>query len=228
MSDASMTADERPPLFFAGSDDEDENEDVPMELEVDAAPSSSPASSRASSRLFLDDTDDEKANVQEETTGGTQKRPISIDDDSDTEIRSVPPRTTVKAENTSPSASKAGPSHKISTKISAPPAKKRRISSPTPPDSPPIFIGETVFAHAWSNVSGKGYIKIGDEVKIMREPQEPNKSGSSKAEMKKKTGDGKKQMSLTAMLKQPSKTPKNNKTDTIVRLYNARGFGPLF
>jgi hypothetical protein len=46
--------------------------------------------------------------------------------------------------------------------------------------------------------------------------------------MKKKTGDGKKQMSLTAMLKQPSKTPKNNKTDTIVRLYNARGFGPLF
>ncbi|KAF7310688.1 DNA repair protein [Mycena chlorophos] len=41
-----------------------------------------------------------------------------------------------------------------------------------------------------------------------------------------KKSDGKKQMSLSAMLKQPSKTAaaKNKKTDTIVRLYNSRGF----
>ncbi|KAF7337701.1 DNA repair protein RAD5 [Mycena sanguinolenta] len=81
-----------------------------------------------------------------------------------------------------------------------------------------------VFAHAWSNVSGKGYIKAGDEVKIMREPQESKNSGGSKAETKKKIGDGKKQMSLKAMLKQPLKTSSKKKTDNIVRLYNARGF----
>jgi hypothetical protein len=80
-----------------------------------------------------------------------------------------------------------------------------------------------VFAHAWSNVSGKGYIKINEEVKIMREPQESKKSGADTKS--KKTGDGKKQMSLTAMLKQPAKTSKNKKTDNIVRLYNSRGFG---
>ncbi|KAF8204424.1 DNA repair protein RAD5 [Mycena galopus ATCC 62051] len=227
MSDAGMDVEERPPLFFAGSDDEEENEDVLMEP-VDAAPSSSRASSRASSRLFLDDSSDEKDVVEtEEAAVGPQKRPIFVDDDSDAEVQRVPPRTPVKAENASPatSESKAGPSRKNPQKTSAPPAKKRRISSPTPADSPPTFIGEMVFAHAWSNVTGKSYIKVGDEVKIMREPQqEPKKSGGSKVETKKKAGDGKKQMSLTSMLKQLPKSSKNKKTDTIVRLYNSRGF----
>ncbi|KAJ6520356.1 RAD5-like protein [Mycena sanguinolenta] len=208
-------ADEKPPLFFAASDDE-EDEDVVMEALDDAGPSSSRASSRASSRLFLDSSD-EKMVVEANTT--PQKRPIFVhdSDDSDTEQK-VPPKTG----NASPTESKAGPSRKAPPNTSSPPTKKRRISSP--PDSPPTFIGEMVFAHAWSNVSGKGYIKAGDEVKIMREPQESNKSGGSKAETKKKTGDGKKQMSLKAMLKQPSKTSSKKKTDNIVRLYNARGF----
>ncbi|KAF7347384.1 DNA repair protein RAD5 [Mycena venus] len=219
MSDAEMTADERPPLFFAGSDDEEENEDVLMEP-LATSPSSSRPSSRASSRLFLDDSSDEKDAVEEEgTSTGPQKRPIYVDDDSDNEIQSAPPRTPVAAT----SEPKAGPSRKSPQKASAPPAKKRRISSPTPSGFPPTFIGEMVFAHAWSNVSGKGYIKVGEEVKIMRELQEEKKSGSNKTETKKKTGDGKKQMSLTAMLKQPVKT-KNKKSDNIVRLYNSRGF----
>ncbi|KAJ7242607.1 P-loop containing nucleoside triphosphate hydrolase protein [Mycena haematopus] len=201
MSDAGT--DERPPLFFAGSDEEEE--DVLMESLNDAGPSSSRASSRASSRIFLDDSGDEKAEA-ERTATGPQKRPIYVDDDSDTEVQRVPPRTPPQAENAS--GSKDASSRKNPQKTSAPPAKKR----------------DMVFAHAWSNVSGKGYIKNGEEVKIMREPQESKKSGGSKAETKKK-GDGKKQMSLTSMLKQPSKnSSKSKKIDTIVRLYNTRGF----
>ncbi|KAJ7044998.1 DNA repair protein RAD5 [Mycena alexandri] len=210
-----MTPNERPPLFFAGSDDEEENEDVLMQPPADGPESSSP--SRASSRLFsVEGSSDEK----DEVAVGPQKRPIFVEDDSEPE--EMQPRTPLKSKRASQTTeSKAGPSRK-SSKTSAPPAKKRRISSPTPPDFPATYIGEVVFGHAWSNVSGKGYIKIGEEVKIMREPQgDAKKNGSSTA---KKTGEGKKQMSITAMMKQPAKTPKNKKADTIVRLYNSRGF----
>ncbi|KAJ7508564.1 DNA repair protein RAD5 [Mycena galericulata] len=209
-SDTKMTAKERPPLFFAGSDDE-EDEDVPMESP--AAPSSSRPSSRASSRLFTG-SDDENQPTEEHAT--PIKRTIYVVDDSDSETR--PPRPPVKSETSS----KAGLSRKVSGP-SAQPSKKRRVSSPSPPEIPPAYIGEMVLGHAWSNVSGKGYIKIGEEVKIMREPREESKS---KTATNKKTGDGKKQMSITAMMKQPAKasTSKNKKTDNIVRLYNSRGF----
>ncbi|KAJ7103027.1 RAD5-like protein [Mycena belliarum] len=198
MSDSEMPP-ERPPLFFAGSDDEED--DVVMGLEGPVASSSSPAPSRASSRLA--GSDDENP-VQPDIIS-SQKRPIYVDDDSEDDSKAKPPRP------------KAGPSHK-------PPPKKRRISPPSQPDPPPTYIGEMVFAHAWSNVSGKGYIKVNEEVKIMREPKEnPKKDGSGLKN--KKTGDGKKQMSLTAMMKQPAKSNlKNKKTDNIVRLYNSRGF----
>ncbi|KAJ6486097.1 DNA repair protein RAD5 [Mycena vitilis] len=205
-----MAANERPPLFFAGSDDEDD-EDVLMEEEPEIGPSSSRASSRPTSLFSDDGSGDEK-----DAGPQNQKRTIYVVDDSDTEA---------KVESTSSSQGKAGPSPKSHKKPAAqPPAKKRRISSPTAPGFQPTFIGEMVFAHAWSNVSGKGYIKVNEEVKIMREQQEVKKSASTKSDNKsKKTGDGKKQMSLTAMLKQPAKN-KNKKTDNIVRLYNSRGF----
>ncbi|KAJ7762400.1 DNA repair protein RAD5 [Mycena maculata] len=204
MSDTEMTPQEPPPLFFAGSDDEEDNEDVPMEP---SAPSSSRPSSRASSRLFLDDSDDEKPELVTPS-----KRPIYVEDDSDND---APP---VKLEKVSAGSGKAGPSR---TKASAPASKKRRISSPTLPEMPPTYIGEMIFGHAWSNVSGKGYIKISDEVKIMREPREEKKNGSSGTKNK-----NLKQMSLKAMMKQPAKasSSKNKKTDNIVRLYNSRGF----
>ncbi|KAF7337700.1 hypothetical protein MSAN_02243500 [Mycena sanguinolenta] len=99
MSDSGV--DEKPPLFFAGSDEEDE--DVVMEALDDVGPSSSRASSRASSRLFLDDSGDEKMAVEAETTAaGPQKRPIFVDDsdDSDTEQK-VPPQTPLKRERVS-------------------------------------------------------------------------------------------------------------------------------
>ncbi|KAJ7640954.1 DNA repair protein RAD5 [Roridomyces roridus] len=188
MSDSEMpTANAPPPLFFAGSDDEDE--DMPS-MQPEGPSTSSAPSSRASSRLFSDDDEDKPS-----------KRPIVISDDSDTELK--------------PMVAKAGPSRER-------PSKKRRVSPPTRSDFPPTVVGEMVFGHAWSNVSGKGYIKNGEEVKIMREPKEESKGKAPVA--KKKTGDGKKQMSLAAMLKQPAKAKINKKTDNIVRLYNSRGF----
>ncbi|KAK7064681.1 DNA repair protein RAD5 [Favolaschia claudopus] len=219
-----MDSEERPPLFFAGSDDEeeevieqgDEQQDVDMEP-PDAAPSSSrgsPAPSTPSSRLFLEGDSDDEEDLFEETAA-PQKRPISIDDDSDAEIQCIPPPEVQKGPL------KAGPSKRSPQKSSPPPAKKRRISSPSSQDTTPTFLGEMVFAHAWSNVSGKGYIKVGEEVKIMREMQDSKKTGGKE---KKKTGDGKKQMSLVSMFKQPANLSKNKKTDNIVRLYNSRGF----
>ncbi|KAJ6601311.1 DNA repair protein RAD5 [Mycena vulgaris] len=219
MSDSEMPRVKQPPLFFAGSDDEDE--DVLMDLELPEVSSSRPPSrASSSSRLFSVDGSDEENPTAEATT--SQKRPILVEDsDSDNEIQTKPPRPAAKPENDS----MAGPSRKASSE--APPPKKRRISSP-PPESPPMYIGDMVFGHAWSNVSGKGYIKINEEVKIMREPQEDSKKkgGSSKAVTQgKKTGDGKKQMSLVAMMKQPAKgSAFKKKTDNIVRLYNSRGF----
>ncbi|KAF7302925.1 DNA repair protein [Mycena kentingensis (nom. inval.)] len=107
----------------------------------------------------------------------------------------------------------------------SPPAKKRRVSS-SPPSSPAksVYLGDVMWGHAFSNVSGKGYIKNGDEVTIKRDTardQKPAAATSNKGKQKGKGG----QMSLKAMLKQPAKAPtKNKKEDTIVRLYNTRGF----
>ncbi|KAJ7070484.1 DNA repair protein RAD5 [Mycena amicta] len=172
-----------------------DSEEDDVPMDPVPGPSSSKASSPASSRLFSEESDNENDAVK-----SPQKRPILVEDDSDVE-KNVPRRQ--------------------------PPAKKRRVSPPSSPSPQPTYIGDLVWAHAWSNVSGKGYIKPGEEVKIMREPKsdKPNTTQSKPAKGK-KAGDGKKQMSLAAMLKQPAKasTAMSKKRDTIVRLYNSRGF----
>ncbi|KAF7307476.1 DNA repair protein [Mycena indigotica] len=172
-----------------------DSEDEDVPMDAEAEPATSErASSPASSRLFSEGSDAEKDPIK--------KRPILVDSDSDS------------AKNAA---------------RKPPPAKKRRVSPPPPPPSPPavqlMYLGDLVWGHGWSNVSGKGYIKPGEEVKIKRETV-PTKAENKAVAKGKKGGDGKKQMSLAAMLKQPSKTAaaKSKKTDTIVRLYNSRGF----
>ncbi|THV06582.1 hypothetical protein K435DRAFT_645293 [Dendrothele bispora CBS 962.96] len=110
-----------------------------------------------------------------------------------------------------------------------PPTKKRRVS-PVPSNNQniefPVYIGEVVIPNAWSNVSGKGYVKINDTIRIEREEDEGSKVASTSNNKGKKTDDkkGKKQMSITAMFKpQPMKRSKK-KEDTIVRLVTTRGF----
>ncbi|KAG5652932.1 hypothetical protein H0H81_003075 [Sphagnurus paluster] len=224
---------EGPPsgLFFAGSDDE---EDVPMEQ----ANSPSATTSRASSppTLFLPDSEDEATPDLMILSPPTVKRKLSLPDDEDDEIRLPSPITyrrassvhSVKAEPKSES-----PALQPEPKGTAgPPPKKRRISpaptAPTLPAFPPTYLGEVLVPNAWSNVSGKGYIKNNEPIRIHRDEQEDSKPGPSKPTAQgKKKGDGKKQMSLTAMLKpQPSKVKKKVKGDHIVRILNTRGIDP--
>ncbi|GLB43501.1 putative HIRAN domain containing protein [Lyophyllum shimeji] len=238
MTDDEIT--EGPPsgLFFAGSDDE--SEDVPMEQADTPAATASGASSPPS--LFLPDSEDEAASKNVAQSPQPVKRKLLVpDDDLDEEIRLPSPgpyrrgSSVRSAEDAPVKALSPSPQPKPPIK-DEPSAKKRRISVPptssTASTFPPTYLGEVLVPNAWSNVSGKGYIKNNEPVKIHRDEQEESKTGPSKqnAAQAKKKGDGKKQMSLTAMLKpQPSKSKKKVKGDNIVRLLNARGteFGRL-
>jgi DNA repair protein RAD5 len=220
-------------LFFAGSDDDEE--DTVMDT-----PETPPASSRASSptsttALFMPGSDDDEdlAPVENEGTP-VQKRKLSFpEDQSDNGIELPVLNAKERASSvqsvgkmsTMPESSPAKPSTSP-----PPPPKKRRISPPAalPHTFQPTYLGEILVPNAWSNVSGKGYVKPNESIQIKRDEQTelkpvPNKSATTQG---KKKGDSKKQMSLTAMLKnKPIKASKKTKTDNIVRLFNSRGFG---
>ncbi|KAF8079094.1 DNA repair protein RAD5 [Lyophyllum atratum] len=233
---------EGPPsgLFFAGSDDE--SEDAPMEqADTPAATTSGPSSPPS---LFLPDSEDEDRAEDIALSPLPIKRKLTIlDDDQDDEIRLPSPIayrrgssagsvTDVLVKALSPT-----PQRKPSGKDRPTSPKKRRISpSPTPSIPPPFlptYLGDVLVPNAWSNVSGKGYIKNNEAIQIHRDEQNEPKPGQSKpnpAQGKKGGSDGKKQLSLAAMLKpQPSKVKKKVKGDNIVRLLNSRGteFGRL-
>ncbi|KAG6868572.1 hypothetical protein C0993_001019 [Termitomyces sp. T159_Od127] len=221
-------------LFFAASDDEADGESIEeAHFPVGTTPGeSSPPS------LFLPDSDDDGTCETINASPPAPKRKLPPPDgDEDEEIRLPSPipycrgssvhsirETSVKSKSPVPQAQTiANPE---------PPSKRRRLSIPpltTPPSFPPAYLGEFLVPNAWSNVSGKGYIKKDEPIKIHRDGQEEPKLGSSKTNVAQgKKGDGKKQMSLKAMLKpQPSKAKKKVKGDTIVRLLNSKGTGWL-
>ncbi|KAF9469748.1 DNA repair protein RAD5 [Collybia nuda] len=221
---------EHPPsgLFFAGSDDEET--DVVMD-EHEMAASSSRASSPRSS-LFLADSDEDDIAFDDLplTPPVSKKRlvPQQDDSDNDVEIQHLHPPMTRQTSNIKAIHSGEGAPLLLDATIepTVPPNKKRRLSATHPPSAafPPTYLGEIMVPNAWSNVSGKGYVKPNDPIQILREEQAQNKPGPSKA-LGKKKGDNKKQMSLTAMLKvQPAKPLKKKKNDNIVRILNNRGF----
>lgn len=232
MTDAGIF--ERPPsgLFFAGSDDEET--DVVMEEHETVATSSRASSPRSS--LFLPDSDEDEitSDALLFSPPFSKKRiiPEHDDSDNDVEIQLLDPPTSHRA--TSTHSVDEAPSHSPipiakPPKSTLPPTKKRRLSvTHTPPsDFPPTYLGEIMVPNAWSNVSGKGYVKPNESIQILREEQEENKPGPSKL-LGKKKGDNKKQLSLTAMLKaQPAKPSKKKKNDNIVRILNSRGFDKL-
>lgn len=216
-------------LFFAGSDED----------EVDAimdTPETPAPSSRASSpptALFIPSSDDEDfGEVEDVASPVKQKRRLSLpEDESDSGIE-LP---VLNAKERAPSVKSVDKTLVVSDTspekpfAPPPPLKKRRIS---PPNAvPPTYLGEILVPNAWSNVSGKGYVKPDEPIQIKRDEQIEPKSGPSKSATTqgKKKGDNKKQMSLTAMLKsKPAKSSKKSKTDNIVRLFNSRGFGNVF
>ncbi|PFH49678.1 hypothetical protein AMATHDRAFT_147130 [Amanita thiersii Skay4041] len=102
--------------------------------------------------------------------------------------------------------------------------KKRRLEQGIT-----AYVGEFIIPNAWSNVSGCGYVKRNDPVYLQRYTPGEQKASLNASNIK-KGKDGKKQMSITTMLK--GKTPKvvkGKKMDNIVRLKNDQGteFGRL-
>lgn len=220
--------------FFASSDDE--GDDIHMiGVESEAPRSSLPTTPRTSSsrsspphRLFLEDSDDDICTSDSPSV----RRPIVVDDVLEIDIDSA--ATHAKAGPSKPieAFKKSSPPPDVKQRFnSGPPLKRRRLFPQDPhiPSSfPPTYLGEVLITNAWSNVSGKGYVKPNESIQIQRDEVAAPKPGPSKPtkSANKKSGDGKKQLSLATMLKpQPTNNFKKKKVDTIVRLVNSRGFG---
>ncbi|KAJ3570626.1 hypothetical protein NP233_g4279 [Leucocoprinus birnbaumii] len=215
-----------PGLFFASSDDEDavaslgpageesSHESEPTLLLSDNP--QTPAKSPASSALFLPASDDEEGTISLQSTQNNARKPIVTDDD-DIQILDVPPpiHPEIKPERTT----KELPGEE-------PPAKRRKLSPDFPSHSPTssfhsTYVGDILIENAWSTASGKGYVKIGEPVLIQRDELHSLASESGTRKTIKKTG-GKRQATITSMMKiQPAKAAKK-KVDTVTVVEFAR------
>jgi len=254
MADTNIPEGPPPGLFFAGSDDEDEQEGAAMALDDGPQPSdenlnsspSSPQTPRTSSsrsslpreQLFLASSDDEN-DAYAPTASPSKNRP-PMDENSDIEILDESDISRMAGASKSSSSSRATPLSPTPKKEPAQRAlpKKRRLSVEEQAPLPqaitrfqPTYLGEVVVPNAWSNVSGKGYVKLNESILVQREQEDDHRLSTSKSKASngasvKKKADGKKQLTLATMLKsQPQKSTKKKKTDTIVRLVNKKGFG---
>ncbi|KAJ2927694.1 hypothetical protein H1R20_g9394, partial [Candolleomyces eurysporus] len=244
MSNPDASAVPPPGTFFASSDDEADEDCMVVNAESEARtqhsslPSSPHESPRASSpeeeRLFLEDDEDEEMLLE-------VYRPLRVpdeaqqppEDDDDIQIIEKPKSPSVLPGNSAQGASSTSPNRKRKHSFVEPdPSSQPQPSAePVTTISSAMYLGETIIANAWSNVSGRSYVKINDFIDVKRdtEDDEPPAASSSKtksttsSDSKKK--DGKKQMKLSSMLKPlPSKPVKKKKGDTIVRLVNKKGF----
>ncbi|KAL0575237.1 DNA helicase rad5 [Marasmius crinis-equi] len=226
-------------LFFADSEDD---EDVKM----NGPPTENDSTNGQAQggQLFLPDSDDEGMDLQRDILSKSNKRAKSEELQSEGEmlgLEELPapssPGNSSVSERISISSDE---SERENVDAKPPPAKKRRISPRPPPAVAststegvkfPAYIGEFLVVNAWSTVSGKGYVKRNDLVRITRDDDEDPKASSSKTTKDKKGGngkkksEGKKQVALTSMFKsKPTNFNKKKKADTIVRLVNQRGF----
>ncbi|KAH9949377.1 SNF2 family N-terminal domain-containing protein [Amylocystis lapponica] len=211
--------------FFAGSDDEDDL--------LGATSHAAPAAASPKALFFADsDDDDDMPNAP--------PRPFQIrssilgEDAIDEDIEPLVFEEVPRASSVSSLSS--GPDNRPSSPVSSleyiePPAKKRRLSPPAPTEAPSLqfnsaYLGSFLVGNAWSTVSGTGYVKPGDGICIVRDSQEdvpPPKAKKAKVQDTKGKG-GKKQLSLTTMLKAQPQKPAKKKQDLVVRLTNQGGF----
>jgi DNA repair protein RAD5 len=229
-----MDADSPPQgLFFAGSDDGNDNDDVLIEEPLPGA--ATPESESKPRLFFADSDDDEETHASTFTTPMKRSISVHIENDgqsSDVEIPSfeeIPRASSVSSFSSALSGKDSSPAPYIESR--EPPTKRMRMSSPFTASQPPfesIYIGSFIVSNAWSTVRGKGYIKSGDEIHVEREDQvEGPSSGAFKKGKKGKAMDkGKmKQLSIANMMKAPQSKMSKKKTNTVVRLTNSRGFG---
>ncbi|KAI3622763.1 dna repair protein rad5 [Moniliophthora roreri] len=241
MSDIPNDAGPPSGLFFAGSDDE---EDVIMEL----SPSSGATAQEVNdSKLFLSDSEDDAIDTRQELISDFYNGKGKQREESESGIevmgieelpRASSPGSSMSEQISILSESDTEPPGKAENDINPPPAKRRRISPTQAPASLPpsdgvsfpAYIGEFLVPNAWSTVSGKGYVKRNDVVKITRDDGDQSlNASSSKSNVKQKKGasdkkSGKKQMSIASMMKAKPSKPSKKKVDTIVRLANQQGF----
>ena len=227
MADASPAG-----LFFAGSDNEDEPPIASSAKSSSLPPSSSPPSHT----LFLEDDDDDDSmymSLKPSNFSEKAKRPIVIEEE-DPDIQMVYSQVSTKIRSDKHSRpTSLSPTLDRKTPLPGPVAKKRRLSPPEHESPPthateflPIYLGEVVISNAWSNVSGKGYVKQNETVVVQREEQDLPQAGTSKPKPMTVQSGKKKQISIATMLKpQPAKSTKKKKKDNIVRLVNNRGSG---
>jgi DNA repair protein RAD5 len=242
MEDTDMPDALPPGLFFDGSDEEGELPVVDNAKSSSLPPASSPRTSASRSSppshlLFLEDSDDENSMHMSPTSGPEKaKRPIVIEDE-DLNIQ-IMKHSQVSTEVKSNQYSRPTSfSPKLDKKtLPGPVAKKRRLLPPeheSPPNLAteflPNYLGEVIIPNAWSNVSGKGYVKPNETILVKREEQDLPQAGKSKPKPGTVQSGKKKQISIATMLKpQPAKTSKFAKkktTNNIVRLVNNKGFG---
>jgi len=213
-----------PGTFFASSDEElnedpmlvDDNGEAPGLTPMTSPRQSSRASSSPEEKLFLEDDEDEEMNI--DTTKSLSD--YAADDD----IHIIEPPPAVEVEDPSPT---------LKRKFSSADAGPSRTSTQQQPTliTTPMYLGETIITNAWSNVSGKGYVKVNDPIDIRRDTEDDNPPPitSSKSKPTKTTSDkkgsSKKQTKLSFQQAAPTKVVKKKKRDTIVRLVNKKGFG---
>ncbi|KAH6917080.1 DNA repair protein RAD5 [Coprinopsis sp. MPI-PUGE-AT-0042] len=233
-----------PDDFFASSDDDAADDSIAVDVDesdslaVGSTPSTPKRSesSRASSlpdveeKLFLDAEDDDEE-MQDVFVGEPSltaaKRPVEdLDDD---EIQFLERRMSSPAPESS--------ENPVSVESGPPPKKRKPSESPPPvPETVtqfvPAYLGEVIVPNAWSNVSGKGYIKVNEPLFVKRDAEQDedekaksSKRGKASTAAGKRKAPAKKQQTISNMFKpQPAKAPAKKSNDTIVRLVNSRGY----
>jgi len=224
--------------FFAGPDEE--GDAMPID---DTGARSSPSvpqtpktfsshSSPPQEKLFLDDSDDEVV-ITEDFPTLKRSQAVMMEDTSDIEIieqtrkADFDPRTSNLHLSLSPA-----PKRKGSTQTQ----KRRRVTPQTEVTEPssgllPAYLGEVLVPNAWSTISGSGYVKPNDIIRVRRDQGDESTSVKlkSKSFNSKKKMDNKKQVTLTSMIgAQPQKFSKKKRPDTIVRLVTKDDVGTFF
>ena len=230
-----------PGLFFAGSDEEEPpvgDYEKSSSLPPNFSPRTSPPRSSPHNLLFLEDSDDNDSvymSPKPSTSFKKAKRPIEDEDTNFQIMKHSQVSTDVKPSSQHLRPTFLSPTSDQKSLLPGSVAKKRRLLPPeheSPPNLAteflPTYIGEIIIPNAWSNVSGKGYVKPNETVLVKREEQDPP-AGTSKPKPTTDQSSKKKQISIATMLKpQPakvSKSAKKKKKNNIVRLVNNKGFG---
>ncbi|KIP11786.1 hypothetical protein PHLGIDRAFT_83110 [Phlebiopsis gigantea 11061_1 CR5-6] len=138
--------------------------------------------------------------------------------------------SSVSSVSSAPPPGPSSPASSVGPMTADEPPRKRRKLSPDVAEGrvfTSAYLGSFLVGNAWSTVRGKGYIDVGDEIRIERdtsspEPSTAKKKGASGKDTKSK--GGKKQLSIATMFKPAPPKPNKKKQDTIVRLATMRGF----